>query len=216
MTCDYLTFFNTQLTRPPLFSDADYFVHVDSDCVFKRLELKGGEQKEAPSYRKIRQEDFVDDKGRVRVRRVPFSSLPENHQRWKVATEGMLRGKENVEYETMSCMPIVFPRVAYRLAREAVIENWGENFNLTSFKTLQDKFFEIISSLDDFGEFTILGHVLTTRLKKGDWWLPDAAEFESAGEEEKRSMCVAEQAWSWGGMTPEAAIEIEMALRLGW
>ena len=90
-----------KLTRPPLFSDADYFVHVDSDCVFKRQplarrtakEAEGGDKKlpyGTRNYRKVSRRDFVDDRGRVRVRRVAFASLPEPFRRWQRAAEGML------------------------------------------------------------------------------------------------------------------------------
>jgi len=234
-----------------MFSDADYFVHVDSDCVFKRQRetrssylssLSSSSSSSSSSsfsnYRKVRRNDFVDDKGRVRVRRVPFSSLPENFQRWKRAAEGMLGGKENVDLETMSCFPLVFPRLVYQLAREAVVESWKDSnrtFSSSSSSSpssssssssfSHSRFFDIVTSLDDFGEFTLLGHVLTTRLKRGEWWLPDAADFENSAEGKegsdykspKTSMCeLVDQAWSWGNLTPEAAVEAERALRLGW
>jgi len=302
-----------KLTRPPLFSDADFFVHIDSDCIFKRQLVEGeGEGKEeggkegggngnakekktknnkklppssssssssSSSYRKITRSDFVDPRGRVRARRVPFASLPEPFHRWQKAAEKMLL--EKVPFETMSCFPLVFPRRVYGLVKEIVLERHGER----AMKREQEEeggsggnnssggggvpsplplpppplskdaslslFHRILSHhLDDFGEFTALGHVLTTRLKEGEAWVSDFGEGEGEGDGDggevgvgkggrgrerntspllppplvstptsssPKSFCsLTQQAWSWGSVTPEAAVEAERSLRVGW
>jgi hypothetical protein len=258
-----------KLTRPPLFSDADYFVHVDSDCVFKRQplarrtakEAEGGDKKlpyGTRNYRKVSRRDFVDDRGRVRVRRVAFASLPEPFRRWQRAAEGMLL--EPVPYETMSCFPLVFPREVYGLVRELVLERHGGGGNVSSpgrgegeegegggeGPSSAPPLLRVLSQrLDDFGEFTAMGHVLTTRMEEGERWVPDAdggggrgggGEGDGDGGEqllrgERReeggvptptsaspeSFCaLAQQAWSWASVTPEAAAEAERSLRVGW
>ena len=255
-----------KLSRPPLFSDADFFVHVDSDCVFKRQPVAGNGAEEGSGagelHRKISRLDFVDARGRVRVRRVAFASLPEPFRRWQRAAEGMLL--EKVPHETMSCFPLVLPREVYGLVREIVLERhggekWreeggggGRGGNGNSVNTTKDAssraaslFFEVLSHrLDDFGEFTALGHVLTTRMEKGKTWISDLEvedEEEEDGKGERlekkgkrgkddapppllsnpksssaRSFCaLAQQAWSWGRVTPEAAVEAERSLRVG-
>ena len=90
-----------------------------------------------------------------------------------------------------------------------------------------------------------MGHVLTTRMAEGERWVADGGgggEGDGGGsggeddEKEKEvapslplstptpppasspeSFCsLAQQAWSWGSVTPEAAVEAERSLRVGW
>ena len=218
-----------KLTRPPLFSDADYFVHVDSDCVFKRQPVaaaaaKAEKRGEEKTFRKISRLDFVDSRGRVRARRVAFASLPGPFRRWQRAAEGMLL--EPVPSETMSCFPLVFPRDVYGLVRDLVLERHagggGAGGGGGEAAPEQrgggggggggDPLLRVLSrQLDDFGEFTALGHVLTTRTAEGERWVPDDVEGGNG------SFCsLAQQAWSWGSVTAEAAVEAERSLRVGW
>ena len=260
-----------KLTRPPLYSDADYFVHLDSDCVFQRQptarrrakeEAGQGEgeqqQQQKPLFRKVSRSDFVDARGRVRVRRVPFASLPEPFRRWQRAAEGMLL--EPVPFETMSCFPLVFPREVYGLVAELVLERHGggdapsseregegegegggaggaaggrNGSSSSSSSPAPSPLLRVLSQrLDDFGEFTAMGHVLTTRMgEEGERWVPDSGGVGGGGgdlgggggkggggeEELPESFCaLTHQAWSWGSVTPEAAAEAERSLRVGW
>ena len=244
-----------KLTRPPLFSDADFFVHVDSDCVFKRQPVvatgKEEERKKKQLYRKISRLDFVDARGRVRVRRVAFASLPKPFHRWQQAAEGMLL--EKVPFETMSCFPLVFPREVYGLVEGIVLERHGGGEASTKREGEErgegasPSLLQLLEHhLDDFGEFTAMGHALTTRMEEGKRWVSDSGsegvgvgdggsdggkEGEPLKEETKeallllstikspapKSFCsLTQQAWSWGSVTPEAAVEAERSLRVGW
>lgn len=246
-----------KLTRPPIVSNADFFVHVDSDCVFKRQPVAGtGKKKEKKGqkqlYRKISRLDFIDARGRVRVRRVTFASLPDPFHRWQQAAEGMLL--EKVPFETMSCFPLVFPREVYGLVEGIVLEKHsgkvskheGEELPLPTEQASSPSSFlqEVLEHhLDDFGEFTAMGHVLTTRMEEGKRWVSDSGsegvgdsgdgkgERLEEGEETKEALLLlasikspspesfcslAQQAWSWGSVTPEAAVEAERSLRVGW
>lgn len=80
-------------------SDADYFIHVDSDTIFTRT---------------VTLKDFLDSKCRVYVKRVPYTTLPSNYHDWKQAAEELFN--ETVEYETMTRFPFVYPRELYLCA----------------------------------------------------------------------------------------------------
>ena len=136
-----------------------------------------------------------------------------------------------------SSSPLAASASAAAAAAAATATTTGEEEEEGEGETSHRLFFHILSDhLDDFGDFTALGHVLTTRTKEGEAWVSDVEEVEE-GEEGKggkgggantsslssptsqspRSFCsLAQQAWSWGGVTPEAAVEAERSLRVGW
>lgn len=154
-------------------SDADYFVHFDSDCVFTST---------------ISKSDFMDDQGRVYVKAVNYSQLSKNFWTWKAPVEAML--KEEVPAETMTGFPFVFPRELYQEFISYVERLHGQEF------------LGVIRSMDDFIEFTSLGHFLTHHMP-GRWVYNDT---KSAKVMQQRS---------WSGLTPEAAVACEIAIRGG-
>ena len=153
-------------------SDADYFIHMDSDCVF---------------IRPVTRSDFVDDSGRVRVKRILFKDLASNFNAWQNVTQAMMR--EEVRYETMTGFPFTFPRSTYQGLIEHVQTVHG--------KPLLD-----VLRSTGVGEFTPLGQYLTTR--QPGLWVEDA--FKSDGVVQRHS---------WSGLTPEIAAEFERYIRKG-
>jgi hypothetical protein len=156
---------------PWMHSDADYFVHIDSDCVFNQA---------------ITRRDLVDDNGRVYVKRVQFSSMQDNHRIWQGGAEKLLN--ESVPEETMTGFPLVYPREAYRGLIQHVERAHAKPF------------LEVLKSMQEFNEFTPLGHYLISHLP-GRW----------VDNELKSAKMI--QQWSWGGLTPEAAVTCEIAIR---
>lgn len=152
-------------------SDADYFIHVDSDCVFTS---------------RINKTDFVDDQGRVDVMSASFAAMNDNFQVWQGPAQIMLN--ESVPSETMTGFPFVFPRDLYQNMIGHVERVHGKTF------------LEVICSMPDFNEFTPLGHFLMQHMP-GRW------------VENKRKANKLKQQRSWDGLTPEAAVASEIAIR---
>jgi hypothetical protein len=120
-------------------SDAEYFVHIDSDCVFtKRVSVS----------------DFVDEQGRVYVAGSPFAAMKESYRVWQAPAEKLLN--ESVPTETMTGFPFVFPRGAYQGMIAHVEQRHGMPF------------LDVLKSMDYFNEFTPLGHYLMHHMP-GKW-----------------------------------------------
>jgi hypothetical protein len=86
-----------------LLSDADYFIHVDSDTIFNRP---------------VSLNDFVDQQYRVYVKKIPFAALTADYLKWKTAAQELL--DESVTYETMTRFPFVYPRDLYTNIRKHI------------------------------------------------------------------------------------------------
>jgi hypothetical protein len=121
-------------------SDADFFIHMDSDTVFK-----------APVTRR----DFLDDHNRVYVKRDPFVNMTDAFRVWRKAAEGLLL--EPVPYETMTGFPFVFPRDLYPKTID-LIEKRHKKCLLHVFQSRRNLI-----------EFTTLGHFLITHMPPTRW-----------------------------------------------
>lgn len=92
-----------------LLSNADYFIHIDSDVIFNRP---------------VTLVDFLDSEYRVFVKKVPFTSLTSEYRKWQIAAEELF--KEPILYETMTRFPFVYPRELYKCAREHIKKVHGK------------------------------------------------------------------------------------------
>ena len=156
------------------FSDADYFVHVDSDCIFKKP---------------VNRSHFMDDQGRVYVKKLLFSSMPSpKFLIWKEPAEFML--KFPVPYETMTRFPITFPRDLY-------IKTLHRISNVHNTSVLK-----LMQSLETCNEFTTLGGYLISLMPSHWVDLPETLEISD----------VMVQSWSWGGFKPEIVSYYECIL----
>jgi len=124
------------------YSDAEYFVHVDSDCLFNTF---------------VDSSHFFDREGRVYVKSIPYSSLTENYRVWKGAAEGML--KITVENETMTRFPFTFPRNLYPAVLSHISNAHGGEDVLS-----------VMQRLPVVIEFTTLGAYLTKFMP--NMWVP--------------------------------------------
>jgi hypothetical protein len=86
--------------------DADWIVHVDADCIFRRV---------------TRPEDLAVD-GRPRIPTRPIADLG-RHYPWRRATEEFLGG--SVELDFMQRPPFVYPRWLYAELRRYCLETHG-------------------------------------------------------------------------------------------
>lgn len=114
------------------YSDADYFVHIDSDCVFNTY---------------INSSHFFDSNGRVYLTPIPFN-ITEPNYKWKKICQDML--KIPVNYDIMNRMPLVFPRFIYR----AVLNHISKVHNGRPISILQ--------KMEEINEFTTFGAYLMT------------------------------------------------------
>lgn len=94
-----------------LLSDADYFIHVDSDTIFNRP---------------VSLNDFVDQQYRVYVKKVPFADLTADYLKWKIAAQELLN--ESATYETMTRFPFVYPRDLYTNIRKHIEQVHKKSF----------------------------------------------------------------------------------------
>ena len=115
-------------------SDADFFIHMDSDTIFNRP---------------VTLLDFLDSQRRVYVSTVEYASLQQNFGIWQTAAEQLL--KEPVPKETMTSFPFVYPRSLYPTTI-ALVE-----------KAHAKPFIDATRNCTRIIEFTTLGHVLITR-----------------------------------------------------
>ena len=116
-------------------SDADVFLHMDSDMIFNRP---------------VRLGDFMDEQQRVYVSRKAYDSLEPVYRRWQRPAQQLLH--EAVPDETMTGFPLLFPRAVYPLLQQLVEAAHGRPF------------MAVLHNASDFNEFTPLGHVLVTRM----------------------------------------------------
>lgn len=116
-------------------SDADYFMHLDSDVVVRRP---------------INRTDIMDDRGRVYYSFVEFASLTPAQGMWRQPSEALL--KEPVPRETMTGFPFVYPRELYTTTMQRVEAAHGKPF------------LDVLRAVDRFNEFTPMGHVLMTHM----------------------------------------------------
>lgn len=152
-------------------SDAQYFIHIDSDCVFKE---------------RIYRHDFIDETGRVCVNRINFADLPQYLRVWQAGAERLLN--ESVPTETMTGFPFVFPRAAYSGLIAHVERKHGKPF------------LDVLKSRSQFNEFTPIGHYLINYMPGA--WVDNI----------QKSAKIIQQR-SWDGLSPEAAIRCEIAIR---
>lgn len=114
-------------------SDADYFMHLDSDIMIRRP---------------INKTDIMDDAGRVYYNYVNFSTLSPAQGWWQQPSEELLQ--EPVPLETMTGFPFVFPRDLYPKLIRHVERVHGAPF------------YDVLRSMERFNEFTPMGHYLIT------------------------------------------------------
>ena len=120
-------------------SDAEYFIHMDSDTIFNRP---------------VTLLDFLDEQRRVYVTTVEYATMEQNFVVWQSAAQQLLR--EPVPKETMTSFPFVYPRALYPTAIALVEAAHGATF------------VEAARNCTRIIEFTTLGHVLITRFP-GQW-----------------------------------------------
>jgi hypothetical protein len=153
-------------------SDADFFIHMDSDTIFKEPIVRS---------------DFLDEQNRVYVKRVKFDTLTKNFQVWrKVAGKLLL---EQISYETMTGFPIVYPRDLYQNTIRLIEKRHKKSI------------LEVARAIEDFSEFTTLGHYLITYMSNTRWV-----------DNDKKSEKVI-QLSSWGGFGPSQVAWYECILR---
>jgi hypothetical protein len=152
-------------------SDADFFIHMDSDTIFNEPVI---------------QLDFLDEQNRVYVKRAKFDDLPQNYRVWQKPAEKLLL--EPVVYETMTGFPFVYPRDLYQNAIHLIEKRHRKSM------------LEVVRSVQDFIEFTTLGHYLITYMSER--WI----------DNDNKSAKVS-QSWSWGGFGPNQAAWYECLLR---
>jgi hypothetical protein len=152
-------------------SDADFFIHMDSDTIFNQP---------------IRRLDLLDEQNRVYVQRVKFSELPQNFRAWQKVAEKLLL--ESVPYETMTGFPFVYPRDLYQNTIRLIEKRHKKSM------------LEVARSVQDFIEFTTLGHYLITYMSNR--WI----------DNDNKSAKVF-QSWSWGGFGPNEVAWYECILR---
>lgn len=153
-------------------SDADFFIHMDSDTIFKEP---------------ITRLDFLDDRNRVYVKRVRFDALEKTYRVWQKPAEQLF--KEPVIYETMIGFPFVFPRHLYSNAIHLIETRHNKSF------------IQAARSVENFIEFTTLGHYLVTYLSNDRW----------IDNDNKSNKVI--QSWSWGKFTPDRVAWYECILR---
>jgi hypothetical protein len=168
--------YNAQLYSkmlPHTYTDADYFINLDSDCLLTKP---------------VNISHFMDDQGRVYVKRELFSERDPHKRIWQAPSEYML--KFPVPYETMTRFPMTFPRDLY----ENLLKHISANHkNLPVIAVMQE--------MEITNEFTPLGAYLITEMP-GRWVdLPV----------QKDNILV--QGWSWGGLKPGTVAYYECLLR---
>ena len=151
-------------------SDADFFIHMDSDTIFTEP---------------INRSDFIDDRNRIYIKRIKFADLAQNFRVWQRPSQKLLL--ESVPYETMTGFPFVFSRDVYQNA-----------INLIE-KRHKLPIIEVVKSINEFAEFTTLGHYLITYMP--DRWVDNNKKSEKVI-----------QSWSWGGLGPGQAAFYECVL----
>lgn len=152
-------------------SDADFFIHMDSDTIFNEP---------------VSRLDLLDEQNRVYVKRVKFSELPQNFRVWQKPAEKLLL--EPVPYETMTGFPFVYPRDLYQNTIRLIEKRHKKSM------------LEVVTSVQDFIEFTTLGHYLITYMSKR--WIDNVNNTAKVS-----------QSWSWGGFGPNQMAFYECILR---
>jgi hypothetical protein len=126
------------------YSDADFFIHMDSDTIFREP---------------VTRLDFLDEHNRVYVHRIKFETMDKNLQVWQKPAQTLFM--ESVPYETTTGFPFVIPRGLYPNAKY-LIEKRHKKYFLC-----------IASSVKNFIEFTTLGHYLITNMPETRWKFND-------------------------------------------
>jgi hypothetical protein len=153
-------------------SDADFFIHMDSDTIFKEP---------------VTRLDFLDNQNRVYVKRINYDNLAKNFRVWQKPAEQLLR--EAVPYETMTGFPFVYPRDLYRNTIRLIENRHNKSF------------LEVAKSIENFIEFTTLGHYLITYVSKNKW----------IDNDNKSNKVI--QSWSWAQFGPNQVAWYECMLR---
>ena len=130
---------------------------------------------------------FFDSAGRVYVLKQTFDAVPADRLFWKTSAEYLL--KQKVNYQTMTRMPIVYPRELYI----KVLEHIRNHHNKPPLEVMQSRV--------RVGEFTTLGAYLLDFMH--DKWVDIPVEIQN----------IVSQSWSWGGLGPETAAFYECVLR---
>jgi hypothetical protein len=152
-------------------SDADFFIHMDSDTIFNE-----------PIVRL----DLLDEQNRVYVKRSKFSELRQNFRVWQKPAEKLLL--EPVPYETMTGFPFVYPRDLYQNTIRPIEKRHKKSM------------LEVVTAVQDFIEFTTLGHYLITYMPER--WI----------DNDNKSAKVI-QSWSRRGFGPSQVAWYECILR---
>jgi ribosomal protein L32 len=124
--------------------DADYIMHVDSDCVFHTPNTP--------------QDFFVDNKPIMLRTRYDGPSLKNNQARcWQKVTEAAM--KEVVEFEYMRRLPLIYPIGFYKAARD-----WFKNIHGKSVA-------EYIKDGNNLSEFNLMGAYCDKFLNEDFHWI---------------------------------------------
>ncbi|CAF1073898.1 unnamed protein product [Rotaria sordida] len=154
------------------YSDADFFIHMDSDTMFKE-----------PIIRL----DLLDEQNRVFVKRSRFNEIDMNSRVWQKPAEKLLL--EPVLYETMTGFPFVYPRDLYENTIRLIESRHNKPM------------LAVVRSVQDFIEFTTLGHYLITYMSNRRWIDNNNKSYKVV------------QSWSWGGFGPRQVAWYECLLR---
>lgn len=167
-------------TSCDLFSDADFFLHMDSDCVFTE---------EATPL------DYATD-SKPDLWWEAYSNLAGGARdaiAWKGVTERALGF--TCQVETMRRFPFVYPRWLYKVTREQIEKEHGVPF--VDFVRTASKGYE--GATHGYSEFNALGCMAY-------YVHPQFFSLKQAGKDVKPSKV--KQFWSHSGLTPEEEQEL--------
>lgn len=169
----------TKLNADHFCKDADYIIHVDSDCIWT-----------------AGVEGLFSD-GKPLMLKTPYDELQSGGAGvWQGITERALGYRPEFEY--MRRMPLVYPRIAYSLLRSHLREVHAKDGGL-------EKWFAGLENRE-FSEFNALGLFCDWYLTEQFTWV-DTSRVGSGFCQETLPEPVMRQGWSWGGMTPEVKQE---------
>lgn len=177
------------------FSDAEFFLHIDSDTVLTKPVTPQTFMRNGKALWLMTPYKEIEDGLKRALEANPDLDRGIGVMAWKEVAEKFMG--EPVEFEFMRRFPILIPRFVYLGAQVFCMSQHGQR--LTDYILSQP--------LRHFSEFNALGAFAYQRFRNEIEWL-DTTKEELPEQ-------VLNQAWSWGGMTDEVRKMFETALNNG-
>lgn len=134
-------------------------------------------------------ECLVDEDGKILLLKTAYDTI---ESPWRPITEQVVGFP--VEFEMMRRLPLTYPRELLQKTRDHIEQTHGKSF--------KDFAREIKGR--HFSEFNVMGAI-------AERFMPEKFRFIDTNVEELPPL-YCKQFWSWGGITPEIAAEIEKTL----